>query len=69
MQNLGQTWIFNKSGYTHLTQTKCDPDDPDDLTQFQPWYILWGSCYNGPLILTCDHSLRVSIVELSTVVC
>ena len=35
MQNLDQTWIFYELGQTHLTQTKSDPDDPDDLPQFQ----------------------------------
>ena len=35
MQILGQTWIFYELGQTHLTQTKSDLDDPDDLPQFQ----------------------------------
>ena len=35
MQNLGQTWIFYELGQTHLTQTKSNSDDPDDLPQFQ----------------------------------
>ena len=37
MQNLGQTQIFYNADETRLTQTKCDLDDPHDLTWFQPW--------------------------------
>ena len=37
MQNPGQTQIFYKVGQTHLTWTKRDPDNPEDLTGFQPW--------------------------------
>ena len=37
--NLGQTWIFYKVDETCLIQTKRDPGDPDDPTQFQPWYV------------------------------
>ena len=43
MQNLGQTQIFYKPGQTHLTRTKCDlvnSDNLDDLTQFQPCCIV-----------------------------
>ena len=38
MQNQCQTQIFYKLGQTHLTRTKCnlvDPDDLDDLSWFQ----------------------------------
>ena len=34
MWNLGQTWISYKVGQAHLTQTECDPNDPDELTWF-----------------------------------
>ena len=37
--NPGQTQVFYKMGQTHLTQGKCDPDDPgdpDDPTRFNP---------------------------------
>ena len=37
MQNLGQTQVFYKPGQTNLTQTKRDPDNPDNPTRFQPW--------------------------------
>ena len=33
MQNPGH------ASQNHLTQTKNDPVDPDDLTQFQPWSV------------------------------
>ena len=57
MKNLGQTWIFYKLGQTHITQTKRDSvdlDDLDDPSWFQPcstihvynyyisYYILWA---------------------------
>ena len=50
MQNLGQTWIFYKPGHSHLIQTKCGPDNPDDLA----WFLLkWGATvlYEGVLML------------------
>ena len=37
--NPGQTRIFYKAGQTRMTRRKCDPDDPDDPTRFQPWYV------------------------------
>ena len=53
MQNPGQTWIFYKVGQTCLTQAKCDPDNPDDPTWFQP-------CSN--------HSIcTLAVVEITTV--
>ena len=36
MWNPGQTRISYKAGQTHLTCTKCDPDDLDDPTRVQP---------------------------------
>ena len=40
MQNPGQTWMFYKTGQTHLTGTK---HDTDDQTRFQSSILNQGA--------------------------